>query len=114
MDAYTQAHQQLSADLRDALLNGPARIVETPGYPGKHTAADLVLDHFSGASGDASMHELLRIVGLAAVGRDVHLRAAAWVADVVKRHANFHAADLVEQWAGGSVRRVPIREGVEL
>lgn len=114
MTTYTQAHEQLSADLRDALLNGPARIVETPGYPGSHTAADLVLDHFSGESGEASLHELLRIVGLAAQGQDMHLRAAAWTAYVAKHHADFHADDLVERWESGSVRRVPIREGVEL
>lgn len=100
---YAQAHELLTASMRDALLNSPERAVDAPGFKeslaaGTYTAADLVLDHFAGATGDASLNELLRIVGLAAQGQDMHLRAAAWVASVSKHHADFHFADLVERW----------------
>ena len=107
-DLMRTAHLALRSEFLDALANEPARIVRTPGFGTAHStarysAADVIFDNFSAASGDASLHELLRIVALCANGKadnELHLRASAWVAGEAKLHADFHASDLVDSMLG--------------
>lgn len=94
-----KAEQILSDDLIAALHNDPSRAVSTPGFAHSYTAAEVVTDHFAGESGEADLHEALLIIGHAARGADVQLRAAALVQRMATAHARFHADDLIEQEA---------------
>jgi hypothetical protein len=96
-----EAHRSLRRELIRALHEDPARVVATPAFGRVNTAADVVLDEFSGANGDQSLHQLLRIVGRAARGEVVHLEAAAWIAATAERHALWHRDDLVHVMEGG-------------
>ncbi len=100
-NAASRAHRVLRTEMVEALLNDPQRKVQTPGFnlPAM-TAAEVVNDNFAGTNGDASLLELLRIVGLCAAGNstpELHLRASAWIAGAAAEHAAFHRDDLADQ-----------------
>lgn len=103
LEAMTaRAHDYLVAELRDALLQDPARKVSTPGYGSQQTAAmEVVYDEFAGTDGDALLHDLIRIAAEASQGRpEAQLRAQAWLKTMTERHAAFHEADLVRLLEG--------------
>lgn len=98
-----EAYDTLRDELTYALLHDPAKLVQTPGFnPRMTSAADVVADSFASATGDASLHELLRIVGLCAQGKAAELqkRAASWIAGRAAQHAAFHQGDLVADLEG--------------
>ncbi len=86
------------ADLRSEFLfaveRAPWLVVRTPGYgPGvENTVIDVIADHLS--SDENVLQALVCLVRDAAAGRDVHLRAAAWLAERANEHAKWHCDDL--------------------
>lgn len=89
-DLYTQ----LRNELQTALLNDPQAMVSTPGFkPVQMTAVDVFFDDFAGTGSDERQHALVRLLADAAKGEDVQLRAAAFLADIAQRHAEFHHGD---------------------
>lgn len=96
--AAVTAFQSLRDELMDALKAGtPQAKVRTPGFPlGEETAAYVVYDSLSSATGDASWHELLNILGAVARGEDGQLRVLTWMRDRSKEHAEYHYGDLLE------------------
>lgn len=96
-DLAAAAFEALRDELSSALTNDPTVIVQTPAFCTRTSPAfDVVLDSFSGKAGEASLIELLAIVGAAARGEDCQLRACAWIAAESTGHADFHADDLAE------------------
>lgn len=93
------AYQALLREFVRALHEDPSRVVAAPGFEHVVTAADVVDDDFAGTNGEAFRHELLSIVGAAAQGEDVHLRASAWIAKAASRYAEYHADDLAHLMA---------------
>ncbi len=103
--AVRDAHSTLRAELIDALLHDPQRLVSTPGFNDPSMPAlDVVLDYFSGVNPKAEnvFHEILRIVGQVASGDltsetrcELQLRAAASIAAMADSHAAWHRDDLV-------------------
>lgn len=95
------AYATLRDELIDALLHDPARVVQTPGFGRQQTtAADVIADSFAARSGEQSLRELLRIVGLCAqtaADNELRLRASAWIAQRAAEHAEFHQSDLVTE-----------------
>lgn len=97
------AYSMLLREMTDALLNDPTRVVRTPGF-GDHIggrnampAADVILDSISGASGEQVLIEAMQIIGSAARGEDVMLRAALWVSVQAAAFAKWHADDMVQR-----------------
>jgi hypothetical protein len=98
------AYTTLRDELIYALIQDPAKVVQTPGFKSSQaTAADVINDRFAGQTGEQALQELLRIVGLCAQGKadhEVHLRASAWIAARAAEHAAFHQGDLVAELEG--------------
>lgn len=102
-DLCVAAYEALRIEMLDALTTEPTQIVQTPawGSAGKTAAAFSVIeDEFAGKSGEASLIEVLRIVGGVARGEDMQLRASAWIAARANEHADYHRDDLVELLEG--------------
>lgn len=91
------ARESLRAELIAGFDIGGDTKIRTPGFNGGTEPLSMVLgDHLAGHDCDAQWDELCKILGLAAkAGGDVGLRASAFIAQFAKRHADFHAADLV-------------------
>jgi hypothetical protein len=92
------AHSMLLLQMQDALLNDPTRIVRAPGFCKPHTAAEVILDAFSGASGERALLELLQFVGRRAKAGDTE--AQLWISVQAAAHARYHLSDLVAQLEG--------------
>lgn len=94
--AIIAAHVRLRNEMIDALTGDPTTEVSAPGHgPAfQHPqAADVVLDHFAGSTGDADLVEMLRIVGMCSTGKanhEMHIRASALIAKIAAAHATFH------------------------
>ena len=91
--------QHCMAEYISAFCNEPQRKIQTPGFGDKASERESVLADvfhgaFHGANGDADLHELIRIVGGVAQGRDMSMRASALIKKLAKDHADFHAEDL--------------------
>lgn len=113
LDALTnkQAHEEalriaasesLRAELSAALTRDPTQVVQTPGFNGKSDHAfNVLLDSFSGRSGEAWLIETCRIVALCAQGKadDAQARAMALIEAVSGAHADYHCDDLAEMLA---------------
>ena len=99
-----RAYATLRDELIDALMTDPAKVVQTPGFkPRQTTAADVINDGFAGRTGEQSLFDLLRIVGMCAQGKadhELHLRAAAWIAARAAEHAAWHQGDLLAELEG--------------
>ena len=96
---FEDAHAACMAEYISAFCNEPQRKIQTPGFGDKASERESVLadvfhGSFHGANGDADLHELIRIVGGVAQGRDMILRASALIKKLAKDHADFHAEDL--------------------
>lgn len=97
------AYSMLLREMTDALLNDPTRVVRTPagcdaiGGRCEMPAAEVIFESFSGASGEQVLHEALQIIGAAARGEDVMLRAALWVSEQAAAFAKWHADDMVQR-----------------
>jgi hypothetical protein len=92
------AYKMLRSEMQHALLYDPSRMVRTPAWSPRHpevSAADVVHDSFSSKNGDACLHELLSIVGAAARGEDVQLRAQLWASVASKQYATYQV-DMME------------------
>jgi len=102
-DAKDRAHKGAVDFLRnefiDAWLDSPQRLISTPNaYKDQIAVADVVADHFAGASGDTDLHELLTLIAMASSkGGELGLRAGALIAGMAKKHAEFYAADLIDR-----------------
>lgn len=92
-----EAHIALRDEMRAALLGDPQTPVRAPSLC-KHLtpAADVVAD-LCGWGGEDLWHDALRIIGDAAKGTDVELRAQALVAALADRYADREASDLVRE-----------------
>ncbi len=90
---------QLRDELQTALLTDPQAEVSTPGFKasGGMSAADVFFDDFAGTDSDVRRHTLIRLLADAAKGEDVQLRASEFIADLAKRHAEFHHGDALMQ-----------------
>ena len=53
----------------------------------------MFLDDYAGIDSDARLHALCELIGAAARGEDVQLRASALIADLAQRHAAYQLAD---------------------
>jgi hypothetical protein len=91
----TELYVQLRDELQTALMTDPQIVVSTPGFKagGRMTAAEVLMDDLAGVDADERVHTLVRLLADAAKGEDVHLRAAAYIADLAQRHAEFHHGD---------------------
>lgn len=84
----------LRSELTAALLSDPQAKVSTPGFGAKTMpAAEVFLDDYAGIGSDERLHTLVRLLGDAAKGEDVQIRAMALIADLATRHAEFHVGD---------------------
>ena len=89
-------YRELRDEFIHAMLTDPQMQVTSASYGCKMTAADVILDNFSGVKGEEALHELLRIVALASGGvtsPQLHLRASAWIAARAHEFADFSEAD---------------------
>jgi hypothetical protein len=83
----------MKADRKDAK-------VSTPGFSHPTATVDFVVgDLFAGIDGDDALRELLSMVSAASKGETVMHRAQGWIAARAGEHAEFHCADLVENWS---------------
>lgn len=98
------AHRELREEFNDAFRAGNGQaLIRTPGFkPTRQPLADVLSDDMGGVNSDALWNELVSILSGAAQGEDVQLRAAVFVARAAKRHADFHADDLVQQLEEGN------------
>lgn len=93
-DMAARLYVELRRELMSALLGDPQTMVSTPGFKPRHTSAsDVFFDDFAGTDSDARRDTLIRLLGDAAKGEDVQLRASAFLADIASRHAEFHEVD---------------------
>lgn len=85
---------QLRDELKNALLTCPQAVVWTPGFSKqKFTAVDVFFDDIAGTDSDERQHRIVSLIGAAARGEDVQVRAAELIADMATRHAEFHLGD---------------------
>lgn len=102
-DRASQLFVQLRDEMQHALMTDPQIVVSTPafGLRRRMTAAEVLMDDLAGVDADERVHTLVRLLADAAKGEDVHLRAAAYIADLAQRHAEFHHGDAVmnEEWS---------------
>lgn len=90
----TALYVQLRDELQAALMTDPQTEVSTPGFKPGHTAAvEVFFDDLAGTDSDERRDTLIRLLADAAKGEDVQLRATAYIADLAKRHAEFHHGD---------------------
>lgn len=93
-DMAARLYVELRCELMSALLGDPQTMVSTPGFKPRHTSAsDVFFDDFAGTDSDARRDTLIRLLGDAAKGEDVQLRASELLADIARRHAEFHEGD---------------------
>ena len=88
----------LRDELIDALLTDPAKEVRTPGFAAANTPALAVVAHaLGGPNGEATLHEMLRILGLCDRGEQIgpHVRAKALFARLGDDHAEYHVDDAI-------------------
>jgi len=96
MSRLEAAEQSLHDELQHALMSlDPERIVLAPGFGTPTTAAEVIGDDIDGKP--AILTEMLRLIAQAAGGEDIHLSAAAWIAQRCAAYAHWHASDLVMQ-----------------
>ena len=91
-----EANTDLYTELRAALLEDPTRKVMAPafGTMNDYTAVDIIRDDES-TPGSTVLLELLGFVAQLAKAGDS--AAQAWINAAAQRHADFHAADLVQE-----------------
>lgn len=94
-DFQAMVYVNLRDELLNALLDEPARIVRTPGYPAaqRMSAEDILIDSTAGVGSDARVHQIALILAKAAKGGD--LQALALFSDLAREHAEFHLEDAV-------------------
>lgn len=90
-----QARQMLYAEFIGCWMKSPGSMVQTPGFATNGmTVAEVVTDHFAGASGEADEVEMLSIIAAVAKQRDANGERARTLMDRMGRaHADFHAED---------------------
>jgi hypothetical protein len=98
-DFEAAMHKALRDELIGALLCDPTRKVRTPGFnESQMSAASAIFDHLAGD--EEALNELLNIVAMASKGgggKELHLRASAWIAERGKEHADYHYSDAVRK-----------------
>ena len=97
-DALEAAHRTLRADLIDALLMEPTRVVWTPAWKSrKFTALEVVEDNFAGSR--SQLPEILKLIKACAEHPDhlIRLSAQSIVANLGDDHAQTHADDAAEE-----------------
>lgn len=92
-DMAARLYVELRRELMSALLGDPQTMVSTPGFKHSTSASDIFFDDFAGTDSDARRDTLIRLLGDAAKGEDVQLRASELLADIARRHAEFHEGD---------------------
>lgn len=89
----------LRDEMADALMGNPHTRVAAPGFTSPNTAADIVADDMAGKHGDELLHDLLRVLRMAATGEhgaQIELYAQAVIARQAREYAEYHAADQQE------------------
>jgi len=90
-----QAHRNLYSEFVGCWMKSPASMVQTPGFAQNGmSVAEVITDHFAGASGEKDEAELLSIIAAVAKQQDAIGERARKVIDrIAMAHADFHADD---------------------
>lgn len=90
-----QARQMLYSEFIGCWMKSPGSLVQTPGFAQNGmTVAEVVTDHFAGASGEADEIEMLSIIAAVAKQQDaIGERARKLMDSIAMAHADFHAED---------------------
>jgi len=90
-----QAHRNLYSEFVGCWMKSPASMVQTPGFATNGmSVAEVITDHFAGASGEKDEAELLSIIAAVAKQQDAIGERARKVIDrIAMAHADFHADD---------------------
>jgi hypothetical protein len=97
--AFADAHVDLFNEIHKAFLLGAQTMVRTPGFGNSHeTLAYVIRDHLAAPTGDDDLNEMISILKLTSLFHPTPLgeRARTLLNKIANKHAEVHAADLVD------------------
>lgn len=93
-DRIAKRYAALRQELIDAICSDPEKEISTPGFAKRKTPArEVMFEHFAGVGTEADWMTLLCLLGAAARGESVHLRAQALLSKIGAAHAEWHCGE---------------------